>query len=129
MTYAEIKNLVMFQTNNDADDLGDYLPQVNTYVNEGYEELILAYASEHLDADGDYPPLRNDSETPLLPIWSHKALADWATWCIYRNGNPQKQQRGSVFKEDFDTVMRRIRGAGGSTGITTPITAFTNLPD
>ena len=40
MTLAEIKNLIMFQTNNDKDDLGDYLPYLMDYINEGYDRLV-----------------------------------------------------------------------------------------
>lgn len=36
MNLLEIKNMVMFQTNNDADDLGDFLPYLEDYINEGY---------------------------------------------------------------------------------------------
>jgi hypothetical protein len=127
MTYAEIKDLVMFQTNNDSDDLGDFLPYVNTYVNEGYNLLVQAYAGKYLGTD--YPPLYHDEETPLTPAWTHKALADWATWCIYRNGNPSKQNRGYVFRQAAEIMFSQIRSAGGSTGIATPVTQFTNIPD
>ena len=36
MTVGEIKNAVMFQTNNDTDDVGDFLPYLMDYINEGY---------------------------------------------------------------------------------------------
>ena len=129
MTYAEIKDRVMFQTNNDSEDLGDFMPYINRYVNEGYDRLVLAYAGVHTSATGTYTPLYNDSDSPLTPVWTHGALADWATWCIYRNGNPQKQQRGLSFKDDAEEIERQIRSAGGSTGLATPITAFSNIPD
>jgi hypothetical protein len=127
VTYAEIKDLVMFQTNNDSEDLGDFMPYINGYVNEGYDRLVLAYAGEH--TGGDYPPLYNDTDVPLTPAWTHKALSDWATWCIYKNGNPQKQQRGLLFRQSAELVESQIRSAGGSAGLTTKITAFTNIPE
>ena len=34
MTLLEIQEHIMHQTNNDADDLGDYLPHLNDYINE-----------------------------------------------------------------------------------------------
>ena len=40
MTLAEIKAQIMFQTNNDAEDIDDYLPHVNDYINEGYDKLV-----------------------------------------------------------------------------------------
>ena len=129
MTYAEIKDLVMFQTNNDSEDLGDFMPYINGYVNEGYDRLVLAYAGVHLTATGTYKPLYNDEDSPLTPIWTHKALSDWATWCIYKNGNPQKQQRGLLFRQSAELVESQIRSAGGSAGLTTKITAFTNIPE
>ena len=37
MTLAEIKDQIMFQTNNDAEDIEDYLPHVVDYINDGYD--------------------------------------------------------------------------------------------
>ena len=34
MTLSEIQEQIMFQTNNDADDLGDYTPHINDYINQ-----------------------------------------------------------------------------------------------
>ena len=39
MTLAEMKAHVMFQTNNDAEDVGDYLPSLLNYLNDGYDRL------------------------------------------------------------------------------------------
>ena len=95
MTFAEIKEQVMFQTNNDADDLEDFLPHVDDYVNEGYDRLVNAWAKNHIPMT-ERPTLKEDSDIPALPFWTHRALADYATWLVYRNGNPQKQQRCSA---------------------------------
>ena len=111
MTLAEIKNMVMFQTNNDADDLGDFLPYLKNYINDGYDRLVFAFAGEHSTQDSDnYPPLNKDKEIPELPEWTHAAIADWATWLIYRNGNAQKQSRGYQFRTTFDIVESKLRG-------------------
>lgn len=110
MTFAEIKNMVMFQTNNDADDLGDFLPYLNDYINEGYDKLAVAYSGEHSGQDSEnYPPLKKDKESPALPDWTHRAIADWATWMVYRNGNVQKQNRGYQYRGSFAEVESKLR--------------------
>jgi hypothetical protein len=132
MTFAEIKEQVMFQTNNDADDLDDYLPHVDDYVNEGYDRLVKAWAKNHVPAD-DYPKLEEDDDEPSLPGWTHRALADYATWLIYRNGNPQKQQRGLYFLRHFEEVLAMISDEGGADGLNEDGTLkrynrFVNIP-
>jgi len=110
MNLAELKSMVMFQTNNDADDLGDFLPYLADYLNEGYDRLVLAFAGVHLDDDGEYVKLRNDRSSPNLPEWTHRAIADWATWMLYRNGNTQKQNRGYQFRNAYEEVATKLRG-------------------
>ena len=67
MTLLELKNLIMFQCNNDAEDIGDYLPHITTYINEGYSLLVNAWCGERADADSDnYPPLRHDKSRNCL---------------------------------------------------------------
>lgn len=113
--------MVMFQTNNDADDLGDFLPQLGDYLNEGYDRLVTAFAGEHVSDDSEnYQRMRNDKSIPNLPDWTHKAIADWATWMIYRNGNTQKQNRGYQYKNAFDEVA-----AKATAGV---IKQFKNIP-
>ena len=86
MNLQEMKSTVMFQTNNDADDLGDFLPYVTNYLNEGYDRLVMAWAGEHVSEESQtYTPLKNDKASPELPEWTHGAIADWATWLVYRN--------------------------------------------
>jgi hypothetical protein len=111
MTLMEIKNLIMFQTNNDADDLGDFLPHITDYINEGYDLLVDAWCGQHVSQDNDeYVPLRHDKAQPATPDWTHKAIADWATWLIYRNGNTNKQNRGYPFRESALSLFNKIRG-------------------
>lgn len=107
MTVMELEARVMFQSNNDVDDLSDYLPYLSEYLNEAYDQLLLALEGRHLD-DAEY--LSTDTDTPsLLPGWSHVALADYATWCVYRNSNPVKQQRGMQFYQAFLRIEARLR--------------------
>jgi hypothetical protein len=116
MTFQEIREQVMFQTNNDADDLEDYLPHVSDYVNEGYDRLVKAWAQKHVPV-AEFPPLKYDDDIPAIPNWTHRALVDYATWLVYRNGNPQKQQRGLYFLRAFEDVLARIADEGGIDGL------------
>ena len=114
MTLAEIKEQVMFQTNNDAEDLGDYEPHINDYVNEGYDRLVSAWNKGHVTEDNR---LEMDSDEPEIPLWTHRALVDYATWLIYRNGNPQKQQRGMAYLNAFNQILSKILDEGGAAGL------------
>ena len=115
MTLLEIKNQIMHQTNNDAEDLGDYEPHINDYVNEGYDLLVSAWAKSHIDV-GKYDRLEYNMDEPVLPGWTHRAIVDYATWLVYRNGNPQKQQRGMAYLNAFNQVRDKILFEGGKRG-------------
>ena len=111
MNLADIKSAIMHQTNNDADDLGDFLPYLVDYINEGYDRLAYAYAGQHVSSDSsDYTPLKNDRSTPNLPEWLHRSIADWATWLVYRNGNTQKQNRGFAYRNYFLEIEAKLTG-------------------
>jgi hypothetical protein len=116
MTFKEIKDQIMFQTNNDADDIDDYLPHVDDYVNDGYDRLVKVWTKNHIP-QGEYPRLKEADDVPNLPEWTHRALCDWATWLVYRNGNPQKQQRGLYFRSAFEEVLAKIAEEGGLAGL------------
>ena len=115
MTFAELKEHVMFQTNNDADDLGDYLPHADDYLNEGYDRIVKVWDKGHVPSDA-YPKLAEDVDEPKLPEWMHRYIADWATWLIYRNGNPQKQNRGRAYWQSFTEFLATISDGGGKDG-------------
>ena len=116
MTLGEIKDQIMFQTNNDPEDVGDYLPHLVDYINEGYDRMMNAWNKNHIPTE-EYDRLEVDSDEPQLPEWTHRALVDWATWLVYRNGNPQKQQRGYTFREGFERVLAMIADEGGANGV------------
>ena len=61
MTLAEIKNQIMFQTNNDAEDIEDYLPHVDDYINDGYDRLVRVWTKNHIPQT-DYPRLTEDED-------------------------------------------------------------------
>lgn len=132
MTFAEIKAQVMFQTNNDEDDIEDYLPHVDDYVNDGYDRLVKAWNKNHIPVEGT-PRLVEDDDVPQLPQWTHRALCDWATWLVYRNGNSQKQQRGLFFRDSFNETLAKIADEGGQDGLNPDgtskrYTKFFNIP-
>lgn len=116
MTLLEIQEHIMHQTNNDADDLGDFLPHLNDYINEGYDRIVVVWDSQHVPSD-DYPALTDDEDQPNLPLWIHRYIADWATWLVYRNGNPQKQNRGMAYRNAFLELLSRLADGGGKAGL------------
>ena len=127
MTVGDIKAQVMFQTNFDPSDQPEFLPYLLQYINDGYGRLVYAWARVHTDSESeDYQPLLLDTEVPNLPEWTHQAIADWATWLVYRNGNPVKQQRGYAFRAAFDDILSRITSENGKNG---RIRNFFNIPD
>jgi hypothetical protein len=98
MNLGEMRRRVLYQTNNDVDDLGDFQPYLTDYINEGYDMAAMAYAKQHVHADSDtYQPLNHEKSSPEVPGWLHAAIADWATWLVYRNGSVQKQNRGRAY--------------------------------
>ena len=113
MTLKDLREHVMFQTNNDNDDLGEFQPSLDNYLNEGYDRLVEAYVSGHVGATVSgsvpYPLLSSNSDTPKLPSWAHRAIGDYATYCVYRNGNVYKQQRGERYLQMFYDVLNKLR--------------------
>ena len=110
MNLSAIKQQVMFQIGGDAEDVQDFLPYLTHYINDGYDRLALAAHGSHVgDGKDDYPALSHDRSTPVLPEWTHTAIADWATWLICRNGNAQRQNRGYAFRKAFEDVESRLR--------------------
>lgn len=127
MTVGEIKNLIMFETNNDTDDLGDFLPYLMVYINDGYDRVVYAWAHEHIDPQSElYTPLKEDNDIPAVPEWMHKAIADWAAWLVYRNGNPSRQNRGFIFRTNHEEIVNKVLDEGGKNG---RVSHFFNIPD
>ena len=126
MTLEAIRDRVLYQTANDADDLPDFEPHLSAYINEGYDKLLFAHKRIHAGDDPEYPILTEDSRenrAPNLPEWTHQAIADYATWMVYRNGNALKQQRGMQFYQAFSEVLAKVKTRSGSG---TPL-QFTNI--
>lgn len=116
MTLKEIKELAMFQYNMDGEDAGDFLPYLVTYVNEGYDRMVRAWTGGRHGGGTDYPYLSGDEDVPRVPERYHKPLCDWATWCLYRNGNGAKQQRGFQYRYSFEEALAEMMSEGGALG-------------
>ena len=117
MTLDEIKAQVMYQTNNDKDDLPDFEPHLTDYINEGYDILVMNYTDQHVASDSvDYPPLKAMTDIPKLPEYTHRGLVDYATFCVYRNGNAVKQNRGMAYYSAFLDVLAKLKYERGGIG-------------
>ena len=80
MDLSAIKQQVMFQIGADAADVQDFLPHLTRYINEGYDRLTMAAYGCHVSEDSqEYPLLTHDRSAPVLPEWTHAAIADFAT--------------------------------------------------
>ena len=110
MTLLELKNLLMIQTGNDVEDYTDYSTQALAYLNEGYRRVYKHWMGAYPDT-----ALVLDTDIPALPAYVHPAIADWATWLMYRNGNPSKQNRGYVFRKSAEAMISTIPHHGGMT--------------
>lgn len=118
MTLSELNEHIMHQTNNDLDDLGDYQPSITRYINEGYDKLVEAYANTHIDTENasgvvEFPSLVSQGDTPAIPGWMHRAIGDYATYMMYRNGNVTKQNRSIPYYQAFLEVLNKARFANG----------------
>ena len=112
MDLSALRQQVMFQIGGDAEDIQDFLPYLTDYLNEGYDRLVMAAHGRHVGEEGnDFAPLAHEKSAPELPAWTHRAIADWATWLICRNGSAQRQNRGYAFRRAFEDVENRLRSA------------------
>lgn len=132
MRFGEIKDQIMFQSNNDPEDIEDFLPHAEDYINDGYDRIVMVWDRHHVPSN-EYPKLQEDYDVPNIPTWMHRYLCDWATWLVYRNGNPQKQQRGRAYYDHFMALLSRIADEGGKNGMNEDGTTkqyrnFINIP-
>lgn len=116
MTFEEMMQRAMFQYNADWDDVEDYTPHVDAYVNDGYDQVLYALTNYHLDELDAFPTLvaETDADTvPGVPAWTHQSICDYATYMLYRNGNPQKQGRGTYFLQAFNDCITKCKNLAG----------------
>ena len=112
MDLSALRQQVMFQIGGDAGDVQDFLPYLNDYINEAYDRLVMAAYGKHVcPEDERFQPLTYELSRPHLPAWTHRAIADWATWLVCRNGSAQRQNRGYAFRKAFLDVESRLRGS------------------
>ena len=110
MTFESMLQRAIFQYNADWDDYEEYAPHVDAYINDGYDQILYALTDLHLDEDARYKTLNVDEDLetePKIPQWTHLAVCDYATYMLYRNGNVQKQNRGTLFLRNFQEVLSR----------------------
>ena len=116
MTFESMMQRALFQYNADWDDLEDYTPHVDAYVNDGYDQVLFAITGKHLDEIAPFKTLVSgeDNEVePGVPAWTHLPICDYATYMLYRNGNPQKQQRGLQFLRNFEECLGKCKDLAG----------------
>lgn len=104
-TLQDMRETALFQYNVDIEDGEEYQPDLDGYVNEGYDLLLFALTDIHLGEE-PLPLLVQDGDECKLPYWCIRGVADFATYNLYRNGNPQKQSRGDRFLQAFLDVRR-----------------------
>lgn len=128
MTFEQMMQRAIFQYNADWDDYEDYAPHVDAYVNDGYDQVLHALTKYHLDDLPVFPTLEAEADAevePKVPQWTHLPICDYATYMLYRNGNPQKQQRGQEFLRNFMKCLSRCEELSARTKVDTATGAIT----
>lgn len=85
------------------------------YVNGGNGRIYIG-GGDGTAYDVEYTyeavPLEEETQVPEIPDGAHMALADYATWRFYSNGNIAKQQRGQVYYQRFQMELDRLKPQG-----------------
>ncbi len=106
--------MAMFQTGNDPQDYTEHEPGLWLYINEGYDKLLWAYEKHRVEAGTGHPPMAAETDAPLLPDHAHRAIADYATYMLYRNGSPERQRRGAPYYQQFYEVLSGLAQQSGT---------------
>ena len=128
MTVGKIKEIALYQTANDIEDIDDFETVLQPYFDEGYDMAVHAYAGVHPGMDDEFPVLTRDDEVPAVPEWLHVKLADWMSWRILADGAPARQQRGMVFRQSFELALNQIRSGEGKGNQPSGPWKFVNIP-
>jgi hypothetical protein len=107
--FDELKRRAVYQAVGDAEEVEELTPYVDQYINEGYGRML---SMAGLAANS----LIRDEDEPALPEWMHPAIADFATFLLLRNGNPQRQSRGMQFRAAFEETIAKFLRNGGLSG-------------
>jgi hypothetical protein len=104
-----MKMRCMAQFGADAEDLREFLPEVEGYLNAAYNIASHLKNKKFVGGGADeVPRLAADTDIPDLPEWVHEYLCDYATYLIYRNGNQARQQRGIPFLTRWQECLALI---------------------
>ena len=103
MTFANIRDMVMFQTGNDTSDYAEFEPSLSEYINEGYGVIQRDLFRKQVGIDFNRMVAADD--TPDIPEALHRSIADYATYMVYRNGNVARQNRGVPFYQYFQQAI------------------------
>ena len=78
---------------------------------------LLHNAEIHVIHETAYLPMENATDIPLLPEWTHAALADYICYRHLSDGNLAKQSRAQFYQQSFYQTMRQIlpQGSGSVT--------------
>lgn len=100
MTFANIRDMVMFQSGNDTADYPEFEPALTEYINEGY-----AILQREISRAEEIHRMLAGNDEPRLPETLHRAIADYGTYMIYRNGNAARQNRGVPYYQMFQQAI------------------------
>ena len=110
MNLQELKEQVLFQIGSDLEEMEEALPFLVRFLNDGYDRLAMVCFGRHVSMDDPVlTPLSHDRAVPAVPVWAHGAIADWASWMLYRSGGASRQSRGYVFKSAFEETEKKLR--------------------
>ena len=60
----------------------------------------------------EFPPMREDTESPRIPEHAHQALVDYVCYRHLMNGNAAKQSRAMMYYQMFEQTARTIKPQG-----------------
>ena len=61
----------------------------------------------------EFPPMREETESPRIPEYAHQALVDYICYRHLSNGNAAKQSRAMLYYQMFEQTARTIKPQGG----------------
>jgi hypothetical protein len=108
----------MAQFGADAEDLREFLPELEGYLNSAYDWVSWYIDKKHVgNREDERPRLSADTDEPDVPQWLHEYMCDYATYLIYRNGNQARQQRGIPFLQRWMDAIEKLRAEALPDGV------------
>ena len=102
MTLDELRSLTMQQLQEDVEDIDEYQPMIDEYINMGYMQVM-----NHLDATGTEDLSDPTHEPAFYPEQYHGILADYATYGVLGTGTTVRQSRAMFFYNRFLMLMQK----------------------